>query len=629
MLDILKQYWNYDAFRPLQEEIVTAVVSGRDTFALLPTGGGKSLCYQVPALAMEGFCLVVSPLIALMQDQVMQLQQRGIASAYIHSGMKAGQVADVLHHAAAGRYKLLYVSPERLLTEAFLEYAPDLMLNLIAVDEAHCISQWGHDFRPSYRKLTELRLLFPRTPVLALTASANEKVQEDIRQQLALRDPAIFRQGVVRSNLFYHVRYTENKPADASALFKGRSGSGILYCRSRKRCAETAVQLNSEGIKAGVYHAGMPREERDKAQQLWTESHERIMCATTAFGMGIDKPDVRAVAHYDAPASLEEYYQEAGRAGRDGAKAFAVLFFNRQDIVRLQESVDIQYPPESFIRKVYHALGDYLGMPVGAGNEELQPFDALSFARNFKLDILPTLSAIRLLDREGFWQWSEDAGTQTTVQFTTDRETLSWLERNEPALSYVATGLLRLYGSIYHFPAVIRAFDVSRMLRIEKPQLDKALLRLSALGVIDYRPAVSGGTIFWLHNRLAPHTLQINMKHILFLRAIHEERVQRMIAYLEQDTVCRNIQLSGYFGETAAEDCGGCDVCRRKLKEQTPVAEGRAAVLKLIRERRQLTLQELAAAFPGILHDRLIAWLRELSDESFCRIYPSGVIFAN
>lgn len=626
--ELLQQYWNYTSFRPLQEEIITAVTEGRDTFALLPTGGGKSVCYQLPAMAQDGFCLVVSPLIALMQDQVMQLQRRGIEAAFIHSGMKAGQVSDTLYHASTGKYKLLYVSPERLQTEAFLEYAPGFQLNLIAVDEAHCISQWGHDFRPSYRTIADIRSVFPKVPVLALTASANEKVQEDIMAQLKLVQPAIFKQSVIRENLFYHIRYTENKPVDTATLFSSRKGSAILYCRSRKRCVETALQLKGEGIDTGVYHAGMPRDEREQAQQQWTESHSRVICATTAFGMGIDKPDVRTVGHYDTPASLEEYYQEAGRAGRDGKNAFAVLFYNHRDIQRLQESADIHYPPEAFIRKVYHALGDFLKMPVGSGYEELQPFDAVLFAHNFKLEILPALSAIRLLDREGFWQWSEHAGMQTTVQFTTSRETLSYLEKSEPALSYIATGLLRLYGSIYHFPAVIREFEVSKMLRIEKPQLDKGLQRLAALGVIAYQPAVAGGTLYWLHDRLSPAHLRLDMTRIRHLRAIHEERVQQMIAYLQEENICRNILLSRYFGEAVTTDCGGCDACKRKAQQAAPQQDLKTDILALIRGQQQMSLQELTAHFPGILPASVIECVRELNSESLCRVYPSGIIFA-
>mgnify|MGYP003575241667 CR=1 FL=1 len=626
---LLKQYWGYDDFRPLQHDIISAVVAGKDTFALLPTGGGKSICYQMPALAQDGFCLVVSPLIALMQDQVLQLRNRDISASFIHSGMSAKQVDDVLDRASRNEFKLLYVSPERLLTERFLNYAEWFQLNLIAVDEAHCISQWGHDFRPAYRKINELRSLFPKVPMLALTASANEKVQEDIMQQLELKTPEIFTQSVVRKNLFYHIRYTENKQADTTRLFKPSKGSGIVYCRSRKRCVETALMLKNEGIASGVYHAGLPKDERDFAQKIWTERHDMVMNATTAFGMGIDKPDVRIVSHYDLPENIEEYYQEAGRAGRDGSKAHAVLLYNYNDIERLRLSTEIHYPPEDFIRKVYSLVGDYLQMPVGQGFEQLQAFDPIVFAQNFKLEMLKTLSAVRLLDREGFWQWNDQANINTTVQFTTDRTTLNYLEKSEPALSYIASGLLRLYGSIFHYPTNIREFEVAKMLRIEKPQLDEGLKRLAALGIIDYQPALNGSTLYWMHDRYAPNTLVLNMKHINELREVHEERIAQMIAYVQEENICRNILLSAYFGEKTEESCGGCDACKRHAKVHKVKDEIKERIIAIIKAEQQISIKELTGKFPEIDSHKIIDYIRLLSDEHLCRIYPTGIIFAS
>lgn len=630
LLSLLQKYWHYTAFRPLQEEIITSVMEGKDTFVLLPTGGGKSVCYQLPALASDGFAIVISPLIALMQDQVMQLNKRDIAAAFIHSGMTARQIRDTLERASNNHYKLLYVSPERLQTESFREYAPDFQLNLIAIDEAHCISQWGHDFRPAYLKIDILRTLFPGVPMLALTASANEQVQQDIMQQLKLHDPAIFKQSVVRENLFYTIRYTENKPVDTARVFDAIKGSGILYCRSRKRCVETALQLKEEGLDASVYHAGLNREERETAQKNWTQSHNQVMSATTAFGMGIDKPDVRIVVHYDVPEHIEAYYQEAGRAGRDGQKAHAVLFYNHRDIIRLQESTEISYPPDAFIRNIYQLVGDYLQMPVGKGFEEMQPFDALQFVHNFKLDVLRTFSAIRLLERQGFWQWDEQASTQTLVQFTTDRPTLDYLKNNEPKLAYVTTGLLRLYGSIFHFPTAIREFDLSRSLKIDKAALDQALQRLNAMGIIDYQPAVNGGALYWQHNRMTPHQLVLNSGHINRLRKAHEERTLHMIRYIQAEDVCRNILLSRYFGETTDKECGGCDACKRNAKKDTVSSDPfKEQLLQLIRQKQQVSVGELSAAFPDMENSKIIDYIRLLSDEHLCRVYPTGIIFAS
>lgn len=626
--EILRKYWNYPEFRPLQEEIASAVVAGRDTLALLPTGGGKSVCYQVPALALEGLCLVISPLIALMQDQVMQLKKRDIAAAFLHSGMTRAQTISVFESARNGELKLLYLAPERLQTDLFLEYAPELSVNLIAVDEAHCISQWGHDFRPSYRTIAALRPIYPAVPVLALTASANKAVQTDIQEQLEMKDPAIFVQSVVRTNLFYHVRYTENKPGDTATLFQSRRGTGILYCRSRKRCVETALQLRNDGIPALVYHAGMNREEREQIQQRWTQSNEHVVCATSAFGMGIDKPNVRTVAHYDLPENMEAYYQEAGRAGRDGQKAYAILFWDQRDIERLQASTEINYPPETFLRKVYQLAGDYLCLSLGAGFEQLLPFDALDFVKKFQLDLLPTLSAIRLLEREGYWQWNEQANMQTIVQFTTDRPTLNFLERTEPALSYIATGLLRLYGSIYHFPTSIKIYEVSKMLRIEQQQLERGLQRMAALGIIDYQPAISGSTLYWLSGRLPDRNLKINTERLGLLRKAHEERVDKMIAFVSDTTRCRNKLLSAYFGEASTENCGDCDVCKARRQQANQTPRLRQAVLKLIREEQQISLSDLVTRFPEQPQAEIIEAVRALNDESLCRVYPSGTIFA-
>jgi len=628
LTDLLQQYWNYPTLRPAQEQVIRAVLSGRDTLAILPTGGGKSLCYQLPAIAQDGFCLVISPLIALMQDQVTQLQNRGIAAAYIHSGMSKGHVIDTLDRAANNDFKLLYISPERLQTETFQEFAPAFQLSLIAVDEAHCISQWGHDFRPSYRRFAVLKEIFPEVPVLAVTASATPAVQEDIVQQLQLRKPFLLQQSVVRNNLRYNVRYTENKPTDISTLFHKIEGSGILYCRSRKRCSEVAIQLRNENIPSGIYHAGLEKQERDQVQARWTAASDMVISATTAFGMGIDKPDVRCVAHYDIPENPEEYYQEAGRAGRDGNEAYAVVLYNNSDLLRLQASTDINFPPEAFIRQVYSYVCDYLHMATGSGLEELRAFDAVVFARNFNLDILPTLSAIKILEREGIWVWNENTNTRSTVQFTTNRQTLQYLEQNEPQLAYVTTGLLRLYGSIYHHPTFIREYEDSRMMRIDKPELDKRLQRLSALGIIDYLPAISGSTLYWLHNRVPASTLDIDAKHIARLREAHRKRVAAMMDYIENTETCRNVLLANYFGENTVAPCGACDNCKQKQKAEFSPKNLRNELLQMIVTQKELSLQEIQTTLPDIPMSTIIDYIRTLSDEKKCRILPTGMIQA-
>jgi ATP-dependent DNA helicase RecQ len=626
---ILKQYWNYNAFRPLQEDIINTVMEGKDCFAMLPTGGGKSVCYQVPALAKDGFCLVVSPLIALMQDQVMQLRNRGVDAAFIHSGMTAKQLDEVLYQAARGSYKLLYVSPERIQSELFQAYLEQFNVNLIAVDEAHCISQWGHDFRPAYRLIADLKKWLPDVPVMALTASANTVVQADIIEQLQLKDPNIFKQSIVRENLFYHIEYSENKPGEISTLLRPKPGSGILYCRSRKRCVEAALQLQQEGFDAGVYHAGLAREERDFAQAKWTQSNEQIICATTAFGMGIDKPNVRLVMHYDLPDNLEEYYQEAGRAGRDGNTANAYLFYNPRDIANLEASTDIKYPSAEYLQHIYHLVGDFMKMPVGEGYDELLPFDAIVFIQVYKLEMLKTLNAIKLLDREGFWIWNENASTETIIEFTTDRDTLNYLEKTHPKLAYVATGLLRLYGSVYHFPTAIRPFDVAKMLRIEKPQLDEALRQLDGLSILKYQPAVSGGTLYWMHDRIAKPMFRLDMKRIDTLKKSHQERVSKMIEYVTTDDVCRNILLSQYFGETAQKACGHCDVCLRQKGSSVKITDSfRNQLMEHIKAANGISIFSLQSKMPEIQAEQLIQQVRLLNDEGLCSINAAGVIFA-
>jgi ATP-dependent DNA helicase RecQ len=626
LLSLLEKYWGYTAFRPFQQEIIESVISGREVFAMLPTGGGKSICYQVPALAQDGFCLVISPLIALMQDQVVHLRDREIAAACIHSGMSREQVDDVLYSAEKGAYKLLYVSPERLLSEGFWDYAAHFHLNLIAVDEAHCISQWGHDFRPAYLRIREIKKRFPETPVLALTATATEKVERDIIKQLDLVDPAVFRQSVSRENLSYHVRFTENKAEDIARLFQSQPGSGILYCRSRKKCTEAAVLLRQEGLDMSVYHAGLNKETRARAQDAWTKSHHQIMSATTAFGMGIDKPDVRVVAHLDVPFTLEEYYQEAGRAGRDGRKSFSVLFYNNTDISRLRESADIHYPPVDFIKQIYQFAGDFLQIPVGSGQEEVFPFDVMRFVRNFKLETQKTISAIKLLEREGVWVWDENTQTRSLVQFIADSTTLRYLEREQPELSHIATGLLRLHGEIFHYPVPLKLWDTSTLLRLTAEELLHGLRRLQALGIIDFQAALSGSTLYWLQSRVLPQQLYLDRQRIKVLRDAHEERIQHMIAFLGTENTCRNILLGHYFGERQTEDCGQCDVCRSKAKREPELKKTGRRILEILKANRQVTVQSLPSHFPDVEGDLIIGLLRKLGDEGICRINPNGTI---
>ncbi|MBS1687386.1 MAG: ATP-dependent DNA helicase RecQ, partial [Bacteroidetes bacterium] len=397
---ILKKYWRYDAFRPLQEEIINNILQDRDTLALLPTGGGKSICYQIPAIARDGFGLVISPLVSLMQDQVARLKSLDIQAEYIHAGMHYNDVQRTLQNTLHGPIKLLYVSPERLQTELFNEYLPEFDLNLIAVDEAHCISQWGHDFRPDYLKIAELRKVFPGVPVLALSASATKEVQEDIAIQLQLKQAAVYKASLERPNIFYDIKYSENKNADTQQAIQANQ-SAIIYCRSRRQTELLAKSLNDKGAKANAYHAGMPKDQRESMQEQWMQNSIPIMVATTAFGMGIDKADVQLVLHYDAPEHLEAYYQEAGRAGRNGEQSRALALYNSKDIKRLQESTALRFPPESYLRQVYQAVVEYLQIAIGTEPNQYFDFDLADFCRKFELEAVPAANALKLLEQEG------------------------------------------------------------------------------------------------------------------------------------------------------------------------------------------------------------------------------------
>jgi len=616
--ELLKKYWGFDEFRPVQKEIVQAVIDGKDTLAILPTGGGKSLCYQLPALYFPGITLVISPLVALMEDQVHQLLSRGISATYIHSGLSAQQIDDILYDANQGNYKLLYVAPERLNSELFLDVLSVMDVSLIAIDEAHCISQWGHDFRPAYRNIASVRSIKPKVPIVALTASAIVSVQEDIVRQLALKTPMIFKQSVTRDNLIYSVVYAENKPTVLLETLGNQSQSGIVYCRTRKRCEETALFLRRNLMEASAYHAGMLKPLRDYVQQKWTESNDAIVCATTAFGMGIDKSNVRIVAHVDSSENLESYYQEAGRAGRDGETAHAVLLYNFNDIKRLDESLAIKFPPIEFIKKLYQSVHDYLQIAVGDGLEQIYDFDVLDFVGKFKLELLPAINAMKMLQREGYWQWNESDQTKTIVQFTTDRATLEYLQKIRPKLADVTTTLLRLYGSIFHFPTPIDEFLVAKKLGYDKSILDQHLLALQEMEIITYKPSIRGGTLFLLQQRLPPNYVRVNIKLYEFLKAEHEFRTKYMKDYLENTSTCRSVFIAKYFGEKQVNNCEKCDICVSKQGEKN---------IDLNTFRLQLPfntsmccrLEDINKAFETLKQEQIIAYLRILVDEGWVR----------
>jgi ATP-dependent DNA helicase RecQ len=624
---ILKQYWGYDQFRPLQKEIIESVLSDRDTLALLPTGGGKSICYQVPAMALPGLCLVISPLIALMQDQVARLERSGIPAASIYSGMSYRAVKKVLENAVNGTYKLLYLSPERLQTHMFKEYLPEMDISLLAVDEAHCVSQWGHDFRPSYLKIASVRSIFRDVPVLALTATATETVKADVIKQLQLDAPAVFKQSFARPNINYEVRYSENKSADT--LRNTGTECSIVYCRSRKQTEATARNLLQHGCNAVAYHAGMTREKRDSAQDDWMKDRVPVMVATTAFGMGIDKPGVRTVLHYDSPEHLEAYYQEAGRAGRDGNPSRAIMFFNSGDIKRLSESTALHYPPEAYLRQVYQSVAEYLQIPITAQPDRYFPFDLADFCKKFSLQAANALYALKLLEQEGLWTMTESVYNPSTVLFTTDRHSLDEFSRYHPEAEYFIVGLLRMYNTIFHFPTAIRESAIARQLKMKTADVTHMLTALHKMDILEYSQPNEGPQMFFHSYRVDSRHLLINNRRINELRKQHEGRTNAMIAFLENDTTCREKVLLSYFGEQEGADCGHCDICERKRIKRSDNHISSELLTAVAQANGSISVHELIGRYQNEQREQATAVLRQLIDYRQLLISANQILTIN
>ncbi len=560
--EILKQYWGYDHFRPLQEDIINAVLDGKDTLALLPTGGGKSICFQVPAMSKDGLCLVVSPLIALMKDQVEGLKQKGIPALAIYSGMSFIEIKKTLQNAAFGNYKFLYVSPERLETNLFLDLLSSMKINLLAVDEAHCVSQWGYDFRPPYLRIASLREMLPNVPVLALTASATKIVQDDICEKLSFsKTQQRFQQSFERRNLSYSVFNVPSKQNKLLEILKNVPGTAIVYCKSRKHTREISDLLKLHKINADYYHAGLNNEERNKKQENWISNKTRVIVSTNAFGMGIDKPDVRAVVHYDVPDCLENYYQEAGRAGRDGKRAYAVLLYNNKEIENLLEQSNIRFPKEEAIKQVYIAVMNHLQIPAGYGEGISYDFDIAAFSSAFILNILTATYAIKALEQEDIVSFNEVFFKPSTVVFTTNREELTDFEKQEPALEPLLKGLLRSYEGIFDFPATVYESKLAKFIQANTEDLKKDLLRLNEFGIISYTAQKDKPQITLLQNRMYNDNYQINTTDYQRRKQNFEERVHAMTGYIKKTTGCRSQHIAHYFTDVKINACGICDNC--------------------------------------------------------------------
>ena len=561
---ILKKYWGFDSFRPLQEDIIQSVLDKKDTLALLPTGGGKSLCFQVPALAMDGICLVISPLIALMKDQVENLKRKGIPALSIYSGMHFTEVKKTLQNACFGNYKFLYLSPERLETELFQEFLPALNPCLVAVDEAHCISQWGYDFRPPYLRIANLREQLPGVPVIALTASATLDVQNDICEKLQFHTTHIrFQQSFARPNLSYSIFSPPAKQTKLIEILKNVPGSSIVYCKSRKRTQSLAELLIQQGISAGFYHAGLNGEQRSARQQSWITNKTRVMVSTNAFGMGIDKPDVRTVIHYDLPDCLENYYQEAGRAGRDGKRAYAVLLHESNEITALQNQADIRYPGINEIKNIYKDLMNYLQVPAGSGEGCCYDFDMAVFAETFKLNILEATYGIKALSQEGLLSYNELYYKPATLVFTISKESLYEFEKQYPFLEPIINALLRMYEGIFDYPASIYESLLAKFLKQPVSDVQKQLTQLHQSQIIHYQQQIDKPQLMLLQNRMYSDDFKINYKDLLARKENYRKRVAAITNFISDITSCRSVMIGNYFNDKKITPCGICDNCIR------------------------------------------------------------------
>ncbi len=567
-LQILEKYWGHNQFRPLQEGIIDAVLAKKDVLALLPTGGGKSICFQVPALLKDGMCLVISPLIALMQDQVSNLQEKGIEAAVIHSGMSFMAVKETLQAATSGAYKFLYLSPERIESNLFKEYLPALDISLIAVDEAHCIAQWGYDFRPPYLRIAALRNELPGVPVIALTASATKDVETAILEKLAFKDPLVFRQPYKRPALSYSYFEVESKINKTLDIINNVKGSGIVYCNTRKQTKDIAELLQLQKISADFYHAGLSAEDRQEKQKKWMKGDTRIMVCTSAFGMGIDKDDVRTVIHYEMPDCLENYYQEAGRAGRDGKKAYAVLLATKADITKARNLHETRFPAIATIKSIYQSLANYLQLPVGIGEGGYYDFNLLEFCNNFKLDLAVVTQTLKVLEQEGHIQFSENIFLPTQVCFTASKESLENFEQAYPAFEPLIKALLRTYQGIFDNRISVFEKRLGAICRLDVQGVQNQLQQLAAMGIIEYLPQKETPQIHFLVNRAPAAFLHIDQDLYLSKKEAFTTRINTLINFAINPGCCRSVFIGNYFGDTDKSSCGICDYClaQKKIK---------------------------------------------------------------
>lgn len=615
---ILKQYWGYDRFRGIQEDIIDSISKNKDTLGLMPTGGGKSITFQVPALAKEGMCLVITPLIALMKDQVQNLKKRGIKALAIYSGMSRQDIIITLENCIFGNYKFLYISPERLDTEIFRTKLRKMHISMITVDESHCISQWGYDFRPAYLKIAEIRELLPDVPVLALTATATPEVVKDIQARLHFRHKNVFRMSFERNNLAYIVRKTENKTAELLHILRSMPGSAIVYVRNRRRTKEITELLNNEHITADFYHAGLDDATKDIRQHRWQSGESRVMVATNAFGMGIDKPDVRIVIHMDLPDSIEAYFQEAGRAGRDGQKAYAVILYAKSDKTTLHKRIPDTFPEKEYIRDVYEHLQYYYQMAMGDGLDCVREFNIEDFCRKFKYFPVPVDSALRILTQAGYLEYTAEQDSTSRILFTIRRDELYRLREMGEDMDRLIQAVLRSYTGVFTDYTYINEDSLAIRTGLTRRQIYEMLVHLAKLRIVSYIPHKKTPYIIYTRERVEAQRIHISPEVYEHRKARYETRINAMLDYVTNNTVCRSRMLLDYFGERNEHNCGQCDTCislrsKSKVSEQ-PDRETLCAKVCGILSRESLTPAGLLKQLP-MDKELLTEILHRLSDE--------------
>jgi len=619
--NILSKYWGFTKFRPLQEDIIQSVLDGKDTLALMPTGGGKSLCFQVPALVKPGICIVVSPLIALMKDQVENLKEKGIKAIAIISGMGKREVDIALDNCIYGDIKFLYLSPERLLSDLVRVRIRHMQVNLIAIDEAHCISQWGYDFRPPYLHLSELREIHPNVPILALTATATERVAADIQAKLNFKDSQVFRKSFERKNLSYLVYNEENKLKKLFSIAKNVKGTGIVYVRNRRETQEVARQLTMQGISADFYHAGLDTPLRMKKQTAWKNSEVKVIVATNAFGMGIDKADVRFIVHLDLPESLEAYYQEAGRGGRDEKKAYAVLFYNNSDVLQLKNRLEQQYPSIEEIKQIYHQLGNYYQLAHGAGEGLSLEFDLADFCSRFNLDPFRTLHAIKFLEHDEYITITETVFLPSRVQVLSGSADLYRFQVEQPAYDQFIKVLLRSYGGIFDQLSAIKESDLGKRLGINRNEVVRILQKLQTLQIINYIEQTDKPHLIFIKPRVDSLHLLIDRRYHADRYQVHKSQIEAIINYAVNNK-CRSQQLLNYFNEAHAPICGVCDICLENKKTSKKVGITDEIVKSILNElsKKPLHLNELVETLHNGNDNEKLTIIRMLLDAGTIKV---------